>query len=144
GVDQVELVLAPVGGDVRHPHRVQLDRDAALALELVVVEHLLAHLAAVERAGALDQAVREGGLAVIDVGDDAKIANLGDLQEQALRMEGRRQLNLTRRRCRSTPGVPTPKRPGHASTGARAAGESVDGQWITSWSRERCPGRDRP
>jgi len=56
-----------------HPHRVQLDRDAALALQVHGVEHLLAHLTFLERAGGLDQSVGEGGFAVVDVGDDTKL-----------------------------------------------------------------------
>jgi hypothetical protein len=73
-VDEVELVLLAIVRGVRHPHRVQLDRDAALALEVEGVEHLGLHFALLEHAGFLDQAVRERGLAVIDVGDDAEVA----------------------------------------------------------------------
>jgi len=36
---------------------VELDRDAALAFELVVVEHLSTHLSLIERAGAFQQAI---------------------------------------------------------------------------------------
>ena len=75
-VDQVELVVDAVRGGVAHPDGVQLDRDAALALQVHGVEDLLAHLALVERAGGLDEPVRQSGLAVVDVGDDAEIADV--------------------------------------------------------------------
>jgi hypothetical protein len=55
---------------------VELDRDPTLALELVVVEHLLAHLPLIERAGTLEEAIGERRLAVVDVRDDAEIADL--------------------------------------------------------------------
>jgi hypothetical protein len=76
GVDQVELVVLAGDAAVRHAHRVELDRDAALTLELVVVEHLLAHLTLVERARALEKSVREGRLPVVDVRHDAEIADV--------------------------------------------------------------------
>ena len=76
-VDQVELVLDAVPRGVEHPHRVELDGDPALALEVHGVEHLLAHLPLLERAGGLDEAVGEGGLAVVDVRDDAEVADAG-------------------------------------------------------------------
>src|SRR5690606_16285433 len=74
-VDQVELVLFAISGAVVHAHCVQLDGDAALALEVVAVEHLLLHLALRQRAGTLEQAVGQRRLAVVDVGDDAEVAN---------------------------------------------------------------------
>ena len=49
----------------------------ALALQIHGVEHLLPHLPLVERAGELDQPVGERGLAVVDVGDDAEVADVG-------------------------------------------------------------------
>ena len=76
-VDQVELVVLAVRGGVGHPDGVELDGDAALALQVHRVEHLLAHLALLERAGRLDQPVGQGGLAVVDVGDDAEVADAG-------------------------------------------------------------------
>ena len=77
GVDQVELVVGPVPRRVGHPDRVELDGDPALALEVHGVEELLPHLALLHRAGRLDEAVGEGGLAVVDVRDDAEVANAG-------------------------------------------------------------------
>ena len=67
-VDQVEDVVLPV-----EAHVLGLDRDAPLALEVHRVEVLGPHVAGVDRAGELEDAVGEGGLAVVDVGDDAEI-----------------------------------------------------------------------
>jgi len=55
---------------------VELDRDAPLTLELVVIQDLLPHLALVERLGTLEQPIGQRRLAMIDVSDDAKIADL--------------------------------------------------------------------
>ena len=67
----------PSARGVAHPDRVQLDGDPALALEVHGVEQLLPHLALLDGAGGLDQPVGQGGLAVVDVGDDAEVADAG-------------------------------------------------------------------
>ena len=73
-VDQVELVAGP-GDRVRHPHRPCLDRDPLLPLQLHGIQQLRRHLPRLHRAGDLQQPVRQRRLAVIDVGDDAEVAN---------------------------------------------------------------------
>ena len=75
-VDEVELVLLPVAGLVMKPHRLRLDRDAALALDVHAVEHLILHLALRERARALDEPVGDRRLAVVDMRDDREIADI--------------------------------------------------------------------
>jgi hypothetical protein len=74
-VDQVELVGLAVARLVGQRGGLRLDRDAALALQVHGVQHLLAHLAVGEAAATLDEAVGQRRLAVIDVGDDRKIAD---------------------------------------------------------------------
>jgi len=97
GVDEVELVGA--GGErsqwfrssyeslrtnggrpegVRGPSHADgggFDGDAALAFEVHGVEDLFGHLARGNGAGELEEAVGEGGFAVVDVGDDAEVAD---------------------------------------------------------------------
>ena len=76
GVDQVQLVALAVLRVVEQRDALRLDGDAALALQRHVVEHLRLHLAVCQAAADLDQAVGERGFAVVDVGDDRKIADL--------------------------------------------------------------------
>src|SRR5690606_21291171 len=76
GVDEVQVVGLPVLRRVRHRHRLRLDGDPALALDRVVVEHLRFHLALGQAAAQLDDAVGQRRLAVVDVGDDGKVADL--------------------------------------------------------------------
>jgi mono/diheme cytochrome c family protein len=54
---------------------VGLDGAAPLAFNVHAVENLGLHLARLERAGQLENTVRERGLAVIDVGDDREITD---------------------------------------------------------------------
>ena len=77
-VDQVEDVVLAVVGLVVEAHGLRLDGDAALALDVHVVEHLLLHVARLEPAGRLDQAVGQRRLAVVDMGDDGEIADVGN------------------------------------------------------------------
>jgi hypothetical protein len=77
GVDQVEDVGLAVLRLVVEPHGARLDGDAALALEVHVVEQLRVHLALGHRAGALEDAVGERRLAVVDVRDDREVADVG-------------------------------------------------------------------
>ena len=75
-VHQVEDIVLAVLGPVFEAHRLRLDGDAALALDVHGIEHLLDHVARGERAGLLDQPVGERRLAVVDMGDDGEVADV--------------------------------------------------------------------
>ena len=74
-VDEVQLVHVAVVGAIIQAHGVGLDGDAALALQVHGVEHLLHHFALRKRAGDLEQPVRQRGFAVVDVRNDREIAD---------------------------------------------------------------------
>src|SRR5437762_667497 len=97
-VDKVQLVLLAVERDVRHAHGVELDGDASLALEVECVENLGLHFALLQHASGLDQAIGERGFPVIDVRDDAEVANVIELQVGSRivwRERGRERRNIT-------------------------------------------------
>ena len=75
GVDEVERVALAVRRVVVEAHGAGLDGDSLLALELHRVEHLRGHLPLVDRVRRLEQAVGEGRLPVVDVRDDAEVAD---------------------------------------------------------------------
>src|SRR5438477_7002781 len=72
----MQLVELPVAGRVYQRSGLSLDRDAALALEVHRVQHLLTHLPVREAAAALYEAVGERRLAMVDVRDDRKVADV--------------------------------------------------------------------
>ena len=72
GVDHVERVGRAVELP-RHPDGLALDGDAALALDVHLVEVLRTHRPSVHDPGDLEHPVGQGGLAVVDVGDDAEV-----------------------------------------------------------------------
>ena len=72
-VDEVDDVVPVV-----QPDALELDGDAALPLEVHRVEVLLAHLAGVDGAAQLEHPVGQGALAVVDVGDDRQVADVGE------------------------------------------------------------------
>ena len=78
GVHQIEDIVLTVAGFVFEADGLRLDRDAALALDLHRVEHLLAHLARFEPAAGLDEPVGQGRFAMVDMGDDRKVADMAE------------------------------------------------------------------
>ncbi len=76
GIDEIQVVGLPVLGRVWQGHRLRLDGDAAFALDRIGVEHLGFHLARLQAAAQLDDAVGQGGFAVVDVGNDGEIADV--------------------------------------------------------------------
>ena len=68
GVDEVQDVVGVV-----HPDVLGLDGDAPLPLDVHRVEVLLAHEPGVDGPGQLQDAVRQGRLAVVDVADDREV-----------------------------------------------------------------------
>ncbi len=75
-VDQVEDVVPPVFRVVQQRDGVGLDGDAALALEVHIVENLVLHLAQGDGIGQLQDAVGQRALAVVNMGDDAEIPDI--------------------------------------------------------------------
>jgi hypothetical protein len=71
-VDHVQGVRGAVDLP-RHPDRLALDRDAALALDVHPVEVLRAHGPRVDDPGDLQHPVGQRRLAVVDVRDDAEV-----------------------------------------------------------------------
>ena len=76
-VHQVEDVGLAVLRLVFEADGLRLDGDAALALDIHGIEHLVLHLARGEPAGDLDQPVGKRRFAMVDMGDDGKIADMG-------------------------------------------------------------------
>ena len=105
GVDHVEHVGAGLGAlgvvrrnGPRHPHGLALDGDAALALDVHPVEVLRAGGPGVDDAGQLQHPVGERRLAVVDVRDDAEVADdrrVG-LTRRGRGVRGHRRLSVKR------------------------------------------------
>jgi hypothetical protein len=75
-VDQIELVPLTVLVLVAHAHGRGLDRDAALAFKVHRVQHLVLHLAVGHGLGQFQQAIGQRRLAMIDMRDDAEVADV--------------------------------------------------------------------
>ena len=91
-----------------------LDGDAPLALQVHAVEHLLAHVPLGDGVGHLQDAVGQRGLPVVDVGDDAEIADVVETCH--------RRSILAHRHLTSRPGTAS----AHAARANRAAGVQSD------------------
>ncbi len=75
GIDQVQVIDLAVARLVAQGRRLRLDGNAALALQRHGIEHLGFHFAVGQATAKLDDAIGQGGLAVVDMGDDGKIAD---------------------------------------------------------------------
>ena len=73
---RLRTYCSPLRRGVVQADRVRLDRDAALALEVHGVEDLRFHLARLQRAGELEEAICQRRLAMVDVRDDREIADI--------------------------------------------------------------------
>jgi hypothetical protein len=75
GINQVEDVGLAVRRLVLHARGLELDGDAPLPLQFHVVQELLLHVTGSHRSGVLQQAIGQGRFAVVDVGNDAEVAD---------------------------------------------------------------------
>ena len=74
-VDQIQFVGVAVFMLVMHPDRMGLDGDAPLALQIHPVQQLLLKIARGNGPGQLQQPVGQRGFAVVDMRDDAEVAD---------------------------------------------------------------------
>ena len=74
-VDKVEHIILP-SELILHLDSVALDRDSAFALQIHIIEHLGLHVLGVDGFRIFKQTVGKRRLAVVDMGNDAKIANI--------------------------------------------------------------------
>ena len=88
GVDEVQLIGLAVLGLIVELHGPGLDGDAPLPLQVHVVQQLGLHLPGGDGVALFQQPVRQGGLAVVDVGDDGEIADIGLLAHRQLPPKG--------------------------------------------------------
>jgi len=73
-VDKIECVFFPILGLVVHLHCMEFDGNAALLLQVHIVQDLLVfHFSGGNSSGLLKEAVRDRGLPVVNVGNNAEI-----------------------------------------------------------------------
>ena len=74
-IDQIENVFLPIPRAIGQSHGFGLDRNTALAFKFHGIEHLFRHVPLRHHARFLKQPIRQRALAVVNVCDDAKIAD---------------------------------------------------------------------
>ena len=73
-INQVQLVGLTVFGLVEHRDRMRLDGDATFALQIHRIQQLRLHVARGDGSGAMQEAVRQRRLPMVNMGNDAEIA----------------------------------------------------------------------
>ena len=76
-VHEVQLIGFAIARGVVEAHGLRLDRDPPLLLDVHVIKDLLGHLPVGQPPGKLDQPISQRRLAMVDVGYDGEIADLG-------------------------------------------------------------------
>lgn len=76
GINQIEIVGLAIFRLVMQRGGLGFDGDPALALDIHGVQNLRGHFTIGQAPAAMDQAIRQGGLAMVDVGDNRKIADM--------------------------------------------------------------------
>jgi hypothetical protein len=76
GVDQVEGVKLAVVGFVGQRNGMGLNGDAALTLQIHTVQQLILHISLGNRVGLFQYTVSEGGFAVVNMRNNAKISGM--------------------------------------------------------------------
>lgn len=74
-VDQVEDILLPVCSPVIDADGSQLDGDAPFPFQIHGIQDLLGKLPLRDRTGRFKQPISQCRLAMVDMGDDAKVSN---------------------------------------------------------------------
>src|SRR5437660_3512970 len=80
-VEEVAAVFFDRLRSVSHGNRVRFNRDSAFPFQIHGIEELILFFAFVDRAGALEQSIRQGSFSVIDMRDDAEIARMLNTHE---------------------------------------------------------------
>ena len=75
-IDEVEIIGVAVVGFVINADGLAFDGDSALTLDIHGVEKLGLHVARGNRARKLQNAIRQSGLAVVDMRDDREVPNV--------------------------------------------------------------------
>ena len=75
-INQVQLISLAILRLIIQPHGLRLNGDAAFALNIHIIQHLLRHFALAQTAGHLNQAVGQSRFAVVNMGNDGEITNM--------------------------------------------------------------------
>ena len=117
-INQVERVRFPVVG-VLHLDGMALDSDATLTLQVHVVEQLGLHVALGHGAREFKKPVGQGAFAVVDVGNNAKVADI--LQRRAVFSQREDTARLPETAGPRQKGPPRPRGPGGGAHGLARA-----------------------
>ena len=92
GIDQMEdnLLTSMISGlrDPRQAHVLRFNRDAPFALDIHVVQILVAHVTIADHPGELQNSIRQGRFPVVDVCDDAEVPDTLRGGERCFRVVG--------------------------------------------------------
>ena len=75
-IDQIQLIRLTIVRFVIQRDGIAFDCDAAFTLDIHRIEHLLMQLALLDSSTGLNKSISQRGFAVVDMGNDAKVAKV--------------------------------------------------------------------
>jgi len=76
GVNEIERIIVSVLGPVREGDRLAFDRDPPFPLNIHVIQDLILKIPFLHHARILDQTVRQGRFSVVNMGNNAEVADV--------------------------------------------------------------------
>ncbi len=108
-IDQMEDVVLTVFRMIFQLYDIEFDRDASFSFQIERIQDLILHLSFGNRIGQLQNPISQSRLAVIDMRDDGKIADMFSIQSVLQSGCGRCRYRKTWRPWNSCPPVSADK-----------------------------------
>ena len=75
-INQIQNILLPVTMIIINLNGMALDGDAFFSFQVHIVQHLVHHISFADGVGNLQKPVSQGGFAVVNMCDDAKVTDV--------------------------------------------------------------------
>ena len=75
GIDQIKDILFSVFCLINNAHRLRFDRNSTFSLQIHIIKYLRLHFTAGQCSGHLNDAVRQRGLSMVNMCNDAKVSD---------------------------------------------------------------------
>jgi hypothetical protein len=92
-INQIEQIFPAVGGGIGQGNGLTLDGDTPFPFNIHGIQYLVLKIPILHNTGFLDKPVRQGRLAVVNVGDDAKIAYMPGICHTSKRINEKEKIH---------------------------------------------------
>lgn len=76
GINQVKCTAFTIAAGIGQAYALALDGDTPFPLNIHGVQHLIAEMPLVYQAGVFNEAIRQGGFAMVNVGNNTEVSDM--------------------------------------------------------------------